>query len=288
MDQPLATAPTTAVNPAAHSYVDWCAIALGTVIAAAISIVLLTFGTGVGLSMISPYRGEGVSAPMYFVVFGLWLLWVEVSSFMAGGYVAGRMRRRVGDASEHEVDVRDGTHGFGVWAFGIVVVSFFVILGATGIGAVVGGSAAAGAAAGATSNADGKSDMLVDTLLRPGPSASTSADASGSSVDRRAEVGRILSFGTVRGELSTDNRTYLARIVAERTGLSQAEAEARVDQTLAEAKRAADAARKAGVIMAFLMAAALAVAGAAAAWAATLGGKHRDQETDHSQFWRWR
>jgi hypothetical protein len=288
MDQPLATAPTTAVNPAAHSYVDWCAIALGTVIAAAISIVLLTFGTGVGLSMISPYRGEGVSAPMYFVVFGLWLLWVEVSSFMAGGYVAGRMRRRVGDASEHEVDVRDGTHGFGVWAFGIVVVSFFVILGATGIGAVVGGSAAAGAAAGATNNADGKSDMLVDTLLRPGPSASTSADASGSSVDRRAEVGRILTFGTVRGELSTDNRTYLARIVAERTGLSQAEAEARVDQTLAEAKRAADAARKAGVIMAFLMAAALAVAGAAAAWAATLGGKHRDQETDHSHFWRWR
>jgi len=42
------------------------------------------------------------------------------------------------------------------------------------------------------------------------------------------------------------------------------------------------------VIMAFLMAAALAVAGAAAAWAATLGGKHRDQETDHSHFWRWR
>ncbi len=284
MDQPLATAPTTAIDPATHSYVDWCAIALGTVIAAAISIVLLTFGTGVGLSMISPYRGEGVSAPMYFVVFGLWLLWVEVSSFMAGGYVAGRMRRRVGDASEHEVDVRDGTHGFGVWAFGIVVVSFFVVLGATGIGAVVGGSAAAGAAAGATRNAEGNSDFLVDTLLRPGAAASTATDGA----DRRAEVGRILTFGTARGELSADNRAYVARIVAERTGLSQAEAEARVDQTLAEAKRAADAARKAGVIMAFLMAAALAVAGAAAAWAATLGGKHRDQETDHGYFWRWR
>jgi hypothetical protein len=318
---------TTGVTTPAHSYVDWCAIALGTVLAAAISIVLFTFGTGIGLSLVSPYEGEGVSAPVYFVVLALWVLFVQVFSYTAGGYVAGRLRKRVGDATLHEVQMRDGAHGLGVWAFGVVIVSFFVVLGATGVGAIIGGSAAAGGAAGAASDDEGgdRTGYMVDTLFRTtgaapsapraaqsvppaDPTAVAPADPAAvapapaepdigtrqvQSSDRadRDEVGRILRFGIPggagRGELSADNRTYAAQLIAGRTGLSQAEAEARIDTALAEAKEAADKARKAGIVTAFLLAAALLVAGAAAARAAAVGGRHRDENTDTGRFWGW-
>ena len=61
-----------------------------------------------------------------------------------------------------------------------------------------------------------------------------------------------------------------------------------MDQVLADAKKKANDARKLGVVIGFLTAAALAVAAAAAAWAANLGGRHRDQGTDLAVFWRWR
>jgi hypothetical protein len=312
---------TTGVTTPAHSYVDWCAIALGTVLAAAISIVLFTFGTGIGLSIVSPYEGEGVSAPVYFIVLAVWVLFVQVFSYTAGGYVAGRLRKRVGDATLHEVQMRDGAHGLGVWAFGVVIVSFFVVLGATGVGAIIGGSAAAGGAAGAASDEEGGNDRMgymVDTLFRttgaaasappagpapadpaatdpaavaPTPTDSTMETQQSSDRADRDEVGRILRFGIPggagRGDLSADNRTYAARLISARTGLSQAEAEARIDTALAEAKEAADKARKAGIAMAFLLAATLFVAGAAAARAAAVGGRHRDENTDTGRFWSW-
>lgn len=56
---------------------------------------------------------------------------------------------------------------------------------------------------------------------------------------------------------------------------------------LKTAKQKADAARNIGILIAFATAVTLLVAGAAAAWAATLGGKHRDELTDTSAFWRW-
>lgn len=69
----------------------------------------------------------------------LWFVWVQVSSFLAGGYITGRLRRRVGDASEHESDVRDGSHGLLAWALGVVVLAIFaaVSIGATATGTAV-------------------------------------------------------------------------------------------------------------------------------------------------------
>jgi len=74
----------------------------------AVALVLLTFGSAVGLSLTSPFQGEGVSAAGFAIAVGLWFVWVQVSSFMAGGYLAGRMRRRLWIGTEHEVEVRDG------------------------------------------------------------------------------------------------------------------------------------------------------------------------------------
>jgi hypothetical protein len=314
-DTLVATTPATNAH-----YVDWGAIILGAVLTTAIAMVLFAFGTGIGLSLVSPYEGEGVSKVGYFIALGLWTLWVIVSSFMAGGYLAGRLRRRIGDATEHEVEVRDGAHGLGVWGLGVVTASLLLALGVSGLVGTAANVAGPAAAAKAT---DDSNAFTIDSLFRmspgsalPGsaPMASSTADPAagadaaaetaddpamteqpGVSLRRgsrnmtadRAEVGRLLSHGMVRGELAADNKTYLAQMVAARTGMSQADAERRVNEVLAEAKRQADAARKIGILVAFATAVALLVGGAAATWAAALGGKHRDEETDLRTFWRW-
>jgi hypothetical protein len=261
-------------SPNVH-YVDWGAVILGTVVASGVAIVLVTFGSAIGLSMISPYRGEGVSSTAYFIALGLWSLWVVVSSFMAGGYLAGRLRRRIGDASEHESDVRDGSHGLAVWGLGIVAASLLLVIGVSGVAGIAVKSDAAAASA-------ARVDFTIDSMFRGADQTARAAEA------ERREVARLLTYGLVRGELLPENRAYLVRLVATRTGENTAIAERRIDEAMIDAREAADAARKGGIIAAFLSAAALLVGGAAAAWAARLGGQHRDQGTMHHAFWRWR
>ena len=100
----------------------------------------------------------------------------------------------------------------------------------------------------------------------------------------RAEAGRIFAQSALAGEVSADDRTYLAQVVSTNTGLPQAEAEARVDQVItaietakAEAAETAEAARKMTVLGAFLTAASLLVSAVGAYWAAQKGGNHRDK-----------
>lgn len=131
-----ATGPTVSVDAgAAKPYVDWGAIAGGAFVAVAISSVFLAFGSALGLSLASFQSGSATSVTGLVIVAGLWLLWVQVSSFAGGGYLAGRMRRRIGDAPPHEVEMRDGAHGLLVWAVGVslgaVVAAWLAIAGAS-------------------------------------------------------------------------------------------------------------------------------------------------------------
>lgn len=119
---------TNAAAPAvAHdgSYVDWPAILAGAVVASAIAFVFTTFGAAIGLTLASPYEGEG-SALAALIAVGVWMLWTTISSFMAGGYIAGRMRRRIDAASSDEVAVRDGIHGLAVWGAAIFLGVFIL------------------------------------------------------------------------------------------------------------------------------------------------------------------
>ncbi|MCB1313061.1 MAG: hypothetical protein KDK29_14820 [Sedimentitalea sp.] len=154
------------------SYVDWPSILAGAVVASGIAFVFTTFGAALGLTLISPYEGEG-SAIAAIVAVGSWMLWTTISSFMAGGYIAGRMRRRIDSASGDEVSVRDGIHGLTVW--GVAVLLGALLMGATAdtaaratadtvaaVATVADGTAAdvadaaAGAPAGAVSEAEAK------------------------------------------------------------------------------------------------------------------------------------
>ena len=130
---------TRSIEPALQhdrSHIDWGAILAGTVIATSISVVLTGFGSAIGLSMTSPFEGKGFSGVAIAVAIGLWVVWVAVSSLIAGSYLAGRMRRRAGDATPDEVSVRDGVHGLVVWALAAligVVLASMSVAGLSGI-----------------------------------------------------------------------------------------------------------------------------------------------------------
>ncbi len=269
------------------SYVDWPAIFAGTLLAMAISFILLTFGSAIGLSMTSAYQGTGISLTAFAIVTALWLVWVQVSGFFAGGYLSGRMRRRHYDATEHESDVRDGSHGITVWALGLILGAALAISGAGSVISTVSSAAStvmSGAAAGAAGSVDSLADangLMVDRLLRGGtPSANQPSAA-----DTRGEVSRILVSSLGSDALDPADRQYLVDTVAVRTGVDAATAEQRVDQMWAQvqqaeatARAAAERARKIGVILAFITAASLLISAAAAYAGAVLGGNHRDKK----------
>jgi hypothetical protein len=83
---------------------------------------------------------------------------------------------------------------------------------------------------------------------------------------------------TKNGSISATDRTYLADIVAARTGLSQAEAERRADAVIAQAKAAADAARKSTAAFAFWLTFAMLAGALSASLAAIEGGNLRNRE----------
>lgn len=135
-----AGAPTAASD---RSYVDWGAILAGAVIAAALSAVFAAFGAAVGLGSISARSGEGLGFGSV-ILTGLFIVVTMVLSYMAGGYVAGRMRRRVDGASPEESAARDGIHGLAVWGIGTV---FGAIMLASAVGSALNAAGSAAATA---------------------------------------------------------------------------------------------------------------------------------------------
>jgi hypothetical protein len=255
-------------------YVDWNAIIAGAFIAAAISSVFLAFGSAIGLSLTSFKAANSAPVIGLVIAMALWLLWVQVSSFIAGGYVAGRLRRRIGDATPHEVEMRDGSHGLIVWAvgvvFGTVLASWLAISGVTG-----------------ALNA-GAMDYYAEKLLRSETTAPSTGAAPNPVSSDEAQISRILARNMGATVMDNADKSYLVRVVSVRTGLPEADAQVRLDQTVATLKTQADAARRYGVLIAFLAAASLLVSAVAAWWAACSGGRHRDEGVDHSHLTRWR
>lgn len=265
---------TPVTGAVATSYVDWPAILAGTVLAMALSFVLLTFGSAIGFSVTSFEPHEGASLFWLSVASGLWFIWVAITSFGAGGYIAGRLRRPVAGASLDEVEVRDGAHGLLVWATGAIVGA---MLAASGIsGAIGAATSTAGTAAQTAAQAvGGDLDVISQRLMR---------SATGGDPAIESEARDIILRGLADGDVSAEDRDYVASIVAQRADIPQEEARARVDAAITDAKalydKAVDTAEKVRVgtaIAAFLVAATMLCAGAAAYMAAVAGGDHRDR-----------
>ena len=184
---------------------------------------------------------------------------------------------------------RDTAHGLVAWAFGIVLTAAFLTsavttvvggaakLGATSVAATAGAGVAAGAATQAKQPGADSSVYFVDSMLR----SDRPRAADDSSV--REEAGRILANGLRQGDVPAADKSYLAQLVAARTGLSPPESEKRVSDAIAQAKgaelkarEAADTARKAAAHMSLWSFLALLIGAFVASYAATIGGRHRD------------
>jgi len=275
---------------AGDSAVSWAAVAAGAVAAAALTLLLMAFGAGTGLSSISPWSNSGVSATTFSVGAGIYLVVAAMLASTIGGYLAGRLRTRWLGVHADEVYFRDTAHGFLAWAFATVLTA--AALGAATT-AIVSGVSAGLSRPGP--EAGGPADIYVDQLFRRTPGASAQAGVSAPAqptpgavaaganqvtADRevRAEVSRILlkSFRD-RSDLAAADRTYVAQLVASRTGLSQADAEKRVNDVIAQAKSDLDKARGAAAKLALWLAAAMLVGAFAASLAAIEGGQLRDR-----------
>ena len=99
-----------------HGYLEWGPVFGGAVVTLAASVVLLNFGAGIGLAIDAPMRGVGAAPVGGVIATGIWLVWVPLVSAMAGGYIAGAMRRPLAGATPVQVEFRDGVHGLIVWA----------------------------------------------------------------------------------------------------------------------------------------------------------------------------
>ena len=244
---------------------SWAAIAAGAIAAAALTLVLLAFGAGMGFSAVSPWGISGVSAGAFQIGTGIYLIVVAMLASTIGGFIAGRLRTKWVGVHTHEVFFRDTAHGFLAWGFATVVSAAFLAAAASNI--------AGGASLGLAPASGGPVEYYVDTLLRPNPTAS--ADTTDLAAIRR-EIASILTTDLREGDVSASDRTYLAQVVVARTGLGQADADKRVSEVITQAKTALDNARKTAAKLSLWLTASLLIGAFSASLAATEGGYVRD------------
>ncbi|MGD9803554.1 MAG: hypothetical protein AB7E81_04045 [Hyphomicrobiaceae bacterium] len=283
----------TVVAPVKTSGVDWKSVFAGAIAAVAISGLLTAFGAAVGLSATSAHRNAGASVTAVAIATAIWLVMVHIWSFAAGGYLTGRLSD-VPDLDPPEAQFRAGANGFMVWALGTVAGLAFLTFAAGTVAkstANVVGQTASGVAQAASNVSAGNVSYVADALFRA-QAAQPGATPPPVQQNRPdpavvAEAGRIFTVGLAEGSLNSGDRDYLAQVVSRQTGMSQADAQRRVDETYARAqsmkesaeqhvREAADKARKQGVLVGFLTAAASLMGLVAATWAAGLGREHQN------------
>jgi hypothetical protein len=198
----IATPVVQRTDAVGSSFVEWSAVLAGAVLAAALSFVLLTFGTAIGLSATSPWPNSGLSPKVIASVAVFWVMAQHIGSVMAGGYVAGRMRSRWHEPG-HEAEFRDGLHGGLVWAVGVLISALLVF--ATADVATKTGADVLGKTVSSLATPTDRMDAVLDTMLRstttvqaaaPGsaaPTTTTTRQRAANMDETRAEITRILA-----------------------------------------------------------------------------------------------
>jgi hypothetical protein len=278
---------------ASMSGVSWPSVVGGAFAAAALTLILLALGSGFGLASVSPWSNAGTSATKFTIMTAIWLIITQWLASGVGGYLTGRLRTKWVGLHTHEVFFRDTANGFLSWAIVSVIGAAFlasaassVVTGTATMAAGVATGAAAGASLGATqaatrpgANVADPTAYFVDSLYRTEHPSSTVSDG-----DVRPQSTRILLNGMTNGDVPTTDKTYLAQLVSARTGLSQADADKRVDEVIAQEKAAelkarqiADAARKAASYLSIFTGLSMLIGAFIACTAAALGGQQRDE-----------
>jgi hypothetical protein len=303
---------------AAWSGISWSAVIAGALTAIAVSFIIIALGSGIGMAVVSPYSYSSPSATTMTIIGALWLVFAQAVGYAVGGYVAARARRMPAPLHTAELKFRDGANGLVVWAIGVFATAIVLVAAAnkaenaaanTAIGTLAVGTA------GATALTQGPSvNYFTDILLRANPQTAANAGTSatgnaaagaaapagstpsgamggstaaptpatgGTNIRQRVQINRILLTSLGPNGLSKDDSAYLAQLVAARTGMSQADAQHRVDNVVGrmklDAKNAADTARKAAAYLSFWSFMSLLFGAVCATLGGILGGDLRDE-----------
>jgi hypothetical protein len=135
------------------SAVEWAAIVGGALGAVGISIILLSLGSGLGLSTVSPWSWSNPSPTTFGVVAAIWLIVTQWLASGVGGYLTGRLRTKWVGIRTDEVFFRDTAHGFLAWALATVLVATFLTLAASAVATVPEATTAAAVSAEAAEQA---------------------------------------------------------------------------------------------------------------------------------------
>jgi hypothetical protein len=252
-------------------YVEWTPVIAGAIAAAALSFVLFTFGSSLGIALASSSPSWRDASVTLAVLSGLYVILATVASFGFGGYIAGQLRSPWAASTDtDEVEFRDGIHGLLVWALAVALGALLASVAAAAV-------AATSAPAASLPNTTAGEPLIaydLDRFFRTQQTPPSAGDMSYS----RAEAARIAMRAAARENRKDlpEDRAQLVRIVAARTGLAGPEAEARVTDFVERSTTAIRKARRSAIVVGFMTAAGV-LLGAAVAWfAAVAGGSHRD------------
>jgi hypothetical protein len=253
-----------------HSGVSWAAVLAGAAASCALTLLLLSFGSGVGFAVVSPWGGRGVSSSTFEIGTGLYFIVMAMISSALGGYLAGRLRSKWVGLHTTEVQFRDTAHGFLAWAVASVVGAMLLATPASSIiGGALSGATQAAANSAQASPMNGYADLLLRSDNRPDQQQSLS--------DTRGEIVRLFTTSfRERNDVNAADREYLVKVVSSRTGLSQPDAEKRVNDVITQAKADLEKARKAAMHTAIWLTLSLFIGAFCAAIAALEGGGTRD------------
>jgi hypothetical protein len=241
------------------SGVSWSAVAAGAFVTASFTLIILSLGAGLGLSSLSPWSHAGSAGKAAI----LWLIFNEIVSSAAGGYLAGRLRTKWASIHNDEVYFRDTAHGLLVWAVAVIVT---VSALAAGAASILGDNTSAQVQTPADSN-----HYFADMLFRSDAGPKGTADGG-----LRSEAGRIISYSLAQGDINATDKSYLQEMVMTQAGLNPADAEKRVSAVVAEAKLAVERSRQEAAHFLLWMFVALLIGAFSASLAATIGGSQRD------------
>ena len=256
---------------------SWRAIVAGGFAAAALTLVLLAFGSAVGFSSISPWSNSGISGSTFHIAGGIYLVVVAMLSSTVGGYIAGRCRTRWRSVRSDEVLFRDTAHGFLAWALATVMGAAILGTAATYLAGGVMQSASSQASPSGGLSVSSPVAYYTDMLLRPA-SATRGAPAGDAFVATREAQVVFVHDMAVKGEWPAADRAYLTQLVTRQTGLPAADAEKRVSDTITAAQAGADQARKAAASLSIWLAISMFVGAFSASLAAIEGGQLRDEK----------
>lgn len=277
-------------------YVDWPAIFGAVIVSSASTMLLGAIGVALGLAAVSPWSYNNPSPTAMTVAGAAWFALSALYAGAVGGYIVGRLRKPVLDATAEERSNRDGLNALVTWGLGLLLTAALttsVLTSAAGTAATAVGQAAGPALSETIKASSNKAGdfvgYYVDRALRAPATAANPGAPAATPNDSKTEVARILTHSLASGGLSDPDRGDIEKIVARQAGISDADAKARVNQMINEAndaynkaaataKEAADKARKitASITTWFVIISLLA---AILAWyAGVIGGRHRDQK----------